>query len=599
MAIFFPSLENIYKLSVKPTEGEEHLLNFLKDNLDDTYEIYFQSFINGDRPDVVLMRRDSGVMIIEVKDWDFSSDFYSGENKYFSKSKKNPLDQVFSYKNNLFNLHIKTLLYMKLNNPTIFNIISCVIYFHNAKKRDIQIFETKRNYNTKNVELINRDSLTSEYFSKILSDKWLNRKSKYFDETLYESFKRYLQPPLHTIEQGSIIDLLPKQKELINSRPTQQKIKGVAGSGKTLILARRAVNAHKRTKNKVLILTFNVSLKNYIHNKINEVRDEFYWDNFHIINFHQFFKAEANNYSLKIRNINEDYINESFFEDCKHKIPKYETILIDEVQDYKIEWLNIIKKYFLAENGEFVLFGDEKQNIYKRDLEKNKNIRTNIVGRWNELNESFRLHTKIANIATNFQKYFFLDKYELDKIKIAYYQTFNDDTNPHFEYYFLPSNNMEYIFSNIIEIIIKLKLHPNDIGILSTKTETIRDLDFLIRSERNEKTEMMCETKEESESFTEKGTDKLNIVRRNKKSNFWMNPGTIKLSTIHSFKGWEIHTLFLIIEEYPEKEGFYDKKISSDELIYTGITRCKYNLIIFNIENIQYDMFFKTIAQKW
>jgi superfamily I DNA/RNA helicase len=121
----------------------------------------------------------------------------------------------------------------------------------------------------------------------------------------------------------------------------------------------------------------------------------------------------------------------------------------------------------------------------------------------------------------------------------------------------------------------------------------------LIRSERNEKTEMMCETKEESESFTEKGTDKLNIVRRNKKSNFWMNPGTIKLSTIHSFKGWEIHTLFLIIEEYPEKEGFYDKKISLDELIYTGITRCKYNLIIFNIENIQYDMFFKTIAQKW
>jgi superfamily I DNA/RNA helicase len=187
----------------------------------------------------------------------------------------------------------------------------------------------------------------------------------------------------------------------------------------------------------------------------------------------------------------------------------------------------------------------------------------------------------------------------LDKIKIAYYQTFNDDTNPHFEYYFLPSNNMDYIFSNIIEIIIKLKLHPDDIGILSTKTETIRDLDFLIRSERNEETEMMCETKEESESFTEKGTDKIDIVRRNKKSNFWMNPGTIKLSTIHSFKGWEIHTLFLIIEEYPEKEGFFDKKISLDELIYTGITRCKYNLIIFNIENIRYDMFFKTIAQKW
>ena len=80
------------------------------------------------------MRRDSGVMIIEVKDWNLRSGFYDDDNKCLLN--KNPIDQVFSYKNNLFNLHIKTLLDMKLNNPMAFKIVSCVVYFHNADKQN-------------------------------------------------------------------------------------------------------------------------------------------------------------------------------------------------------------------------------------------------------------------------------------------------------------------------------------------------------------------------------------------------------------------------------------------------------------------------------
>ena len=590
MAIFDPSLEIINKFNVKPTDGEEHLLKFLQRNLDDTYEIYFQPFLNGDRPDIVIMRRDSGVMIIEVKDWNLRSDFYDDDNKCLLN--KNPIDQVFSYKNNLFDLHIKTLLDMKLNNPMAFKIVSCVVYFHNANKQKLHIFESKRNHNTKDVELIDSDSLTNDYFSKILSDKWLDRKSIYFDESLYNNFKRYFQPPLHTIEQGSAINLSKRQKELIISRPKKhQKIKGVAGSGKTLILARRAVNAHKRTKGKILILTFNITLKNYIHDKISEVREEFNWKNFYITNYHHFFKSEANNYGLKH---NCDFENESFFENYKHEIPKYEAIFIDEVQDYKLEWLNIIKKYFLAENGEYVLFGDEKQNIYKRDLENDKSVKTNIKGAWNKLNESFRLNDEIASIARNFQKSFFSNKYNFDDINLVY-ENFNIDHTPHFEYIFLPSYSEDTIFNNIIEITMQLKLHPNDICILSTERETIKDLDFLIRREKNEKTEIMCESKEIFELL--KGMEpKLEKIRRNKKYNFWMNPGIMKLSTIHSFKGWETHTLFLIIEKYPENGAH--SLWNLDELIYTGITRCRLNLIVINVGNTKYDEFFKQIVQK-
>lgn len=66
-----------------------------------------------------------------------------------------------------------------------------------------------------------------------------------------------------------------------------------------------------------------------------------------------------------------------------------------------------------------------------------------------------------------------------------------------------------------------------------------------------------------------------------------MKSGTVKLSTIHSFKGWEINTLILIIEaDNTDKE-------TNAEIIYTGLTRARNNLIVFNLSNLQYDKFFR------
>ena len=70
MAKFIPSIEKIQQFRTQPTEGEWYLLRFLERTLDDSFEVYFNPFLNGDRPDVVIMRRGGGVMIIEVKDWD-------------------------------------------------------------------------------------------------------------------------------------------------------------------------------------------------------------------------------------------------------------------------------------------------------------------------------------------------------------------------------------------------------------------------------------------------------------------------------------------------------------------------------------------------
>ena len=73
MATFYPSIETIIKLKVPPTEGERTLLDFLGRMLDDSYEVYFNPYLNGDRPDVLIMREGNGVLVIEVKDWNLDN----------------------------------------------------------------------------------------------------------------------------------------------------------------------------------------------------------------------------------------------------------------------------------------------------------------------------------------------------------------------------------------------------------------------------------------------------------------------------------------------------------------------------------------------
>lgn len=67
MAIFYPTIEKINQFKVQPTAGERALLGFLERTLDNSFEVYFNPFLNGDRPDVIIMRKGYGVMVIEVK----------------------------------------------------------------------------------------------------------------------------------------------------------------------------------------------------------------------------------------------------------------------------------------------------------------------------------------------------------------------------------------------------------------------------------------------------------------------------------------------------------------------------------------------------
>lgn len=604
MAKLFPPLAQCNQLKVKPTPGELHLLGLLNNYLDDTYEVYFQPYLNGDNPDIIVLRENSGVMVIEVKDWHLEHYQLSPKKHWQLKNisnpfgrpqlVKSPIQQVYEYKENLYNLHIESLLEKRIKNPKYLSVVTCAVYFHHAAKAALDDFLTRDFQNDQpylkyltHFELLGFDSLNEINFKSILKKRWMDRQSYLFDEGLYKSFRRYLIPPLHTTEQGTRINYTDEQERVIQSRAgVQQKIKGVAGSGKTLTLAKRAVNAHLRHRGEVLILTFNISLRNYIHDKISEVRENFEWKHFTILHYHQFIKAHNNNIG---------FVKTDDDEDLRTGGKTYDTVIIDEIQDYQKDWVQNVRS-LLSPTGEYVVFGDEKQNIYQRLLEDKKPF-TGIGGQWNILKKSFRVTVDIGNLATAFQRHFFTDKYEFDEI--IFQRSLFDLSLIH--YHHLDSGGVEQILKIYKDTIITHQIHDNDVCLQACKVEILRGIDHQIRTVMHQRTNTMFETLEVYDKLKADFTGaegkvdearlkkELDAIRRNKKFNFWMNSGTTKLSTIHSFKGWEVPTLFLIIEGIDAGDA---DDFTSDELIYTAITRCRQNLVIINLSNPRYHAFF-------
>jgi|694.fasta_scaffold34784_2 hypothetical protein len=634
MAILNPDIDTIQRLRQKPTEGELHLLRFLNENLDDSFEVFFQPYLNGDMPDIIIMREGSGVYIIEVKDYNLNiysrgpSNWYVETGGIKKQEIPSPIKQVLKYKENLYNLHIEGLLEKKIKDFKYLSIVTCALYFHKETTENIKSFVEQKSTEKDHekylkfisyMDFFGFDQLKQDIFKKMLSARRMDKKSYLFNDQLYNSFKRYLNPPTHVTEQGIEIQYNSEQSIILGLDPSLPvKIKGVAGCGKTMVLSKRAVMAHKRHNDNVLILTFNISLKNFIHDKISQIRENYSWSAFHINHYHGFFKSQVINLELTISGIG-SWSDKSFFEPVKDKIKKYRTIIIDEIQDFEKEWILILRNYFLAENGEILFFGDEKQNIYSRLMEEGKPY-TGVKGAWRKMSFSYRMANNIARISTLFQKHFFVGKYELDEIilKQSQIDIFEEIDKPVLKYFNI-SGNKEPVKAIVkaYKIFAEEKsIHNNDIVILCSKVRYLREVDFEVRL-KNIKTNVMFESVEllkelclsqnlEYQEFLEiesrrgqindkekyakywKIIEDVDDIRRNKKLHYYPNPGTLKLSTTHSFKGWESHTLILIIDEEEDENNAF----TNHELIYTSLTRCRVNLIVINFGNIQYDQFF-------
>jgi superfamily I DNA/RNA helicase len=640
MAVLIPSREVVDKAKQKPTEGEIALLEFLAVYFGDHVEVYFQPCFNGDRPDIVLMSPKLGVIIIEVKDWSLESYSIDFDNKWsvkiINQRVKSPFQQVYAYKKNFFDMHVNGLLEKCLKSPRFFRIIKTYVYFHRAtkqqisslyephlarlqeqsrrntddftfKKIDFGAHEKSRKWIEKKKSQFERDmsfSLYGEKLKKISSP--IAAKEIIFDEAVYTEFKRLLNPPFHYASEGKIPSYSNKQSRLIKSATnSRSKICGLAGSGKTVVLAGRAVNAYKRHTGRILILTYNITLCSYIHDRISAVREDFPWSKFDINNYHRFMTIALNNAEIeveipeelqydgpdeavgrKIARKRDQFLEKSYYSNLnifdKTKVErKYETILIDEIQDYRPDWIKIIRSFFLEEGGEMLLFGDEKQNIYKRALDSDR--RSKVVegfGAWVKLTKSYRYkeQSAIISLVDAFQKNFLLQNYELDEDEAFQLNLLGIGIHAHGNF---DRNNLNKIAEEVIRIAKKYHIHPNDISVISSQEILLRDLDHVFRTSELHSERTLCSFPTFEVAKHPKYSRHYQKISAAKKKGFNLNSGVMKLSSTHSFKGFESPFIFLLV----------DNK-DSPEMVFTGLTRAKENIVVYLEAGSPYFEFF-------
>ena len=569
--------------------------------------MYIDAIINEVSVDFIIVRPNKGILLLNVFEENLNECTLSEDKKEINvhgKLYQSPIDLIslcqLSIKDGIEELLIST-----IKDSRNFSLIKKAVVFSENSIDEIKEFFGYENNPFNFTYIFGREIIKNRNVSQNLyTTIGFLYNNNAFDDVVRRKLARIISPSWHSYQEGRI-DMQPigAQKQLSKSSITQQKISGVAGSGKTQVLAFRAINAMKRTGGDVLVLTYNITLANYLKFRLSEIREDFSWEKIDIYPYHQFFRIRAAECKLHVEF--GSYQDETFFDNSpNHK--KYSAIFVDEVQDYTTEWLRIVMRNFLLEsNGELVVFGDPKQNVYQRPLDTNGDIRLGIIGgQWNRQLTTSRRFTnpRLANLATAFQTQF-MANLPIDDIAAenAMSNTFNFQILTYID--LRQNNSFESIVTNIINIISNDNNEAKDFVVLASSTKLLRNIDILYRQKTNEQTEITFISNEVLERLKQihqvddekvvnwKFNRDFEALERTRKQLFTTDKRCLKISTIQSFKGWESPSVIVILESDPTLHNTTFCPMSP-QTIYTAITRARENMYIINIGNDTYHDFF-------
>lgn len=171
-----------------------------------------------------------------------------------------------------------------------------------------------------------------------------------------------------------------------------QRIRGLAGSGKTIVLALKVAYLHSQNQDWKIAVTFHTrSLKGQFQSLINtfvieQTNEEPDWDNIHIINawgssgedrcgiYYNFCKDHGIEY-MDYRNARSTFgsgrefegVCEKALQEVKNFKPAYDAILIDEAQDFSPNFLLLCYEY-LKNPKRLVYAYDELQSLTNKSL---------------------------------------------------------------------------------------------------------------------------------------------------------------------------------------------------------------------------------------
>lgn len=588
--IVSPPVEAFSELRQPLTAGERAVFELFDRTLSPEWEIYIQPHLNGLRPDFVLLNPKVGIGVFEVKDWNLDAmHYFVGTDRYempvliaerggerFSMQSENPILKVRLYKQSIYDLYCP-----RLEQNAGFGAISAGVIFPFAERS--RVFALMRPFMSdeeagqyaKYHPVSGRREIEAGNLRAIFPEAF-RQHSRLMTEALAKDLRGWLVEPDFAATQREPLILDANQKNFVTTWPASgyRRIKGPAGSGKSLVLAARAAHRAKQGKT-VLIVTFNITLWHYLKDLVVRGLDQPHemrlirFDHFHMFCKRVCYEAGLGN---EYEWLFEQYESVGNKEDRNHifrvaipelartaletgRVRAVDTIMVDEGQDYEPEWWNILRKA-LSPGGEMLLVADATQDVYgtgKAWTDEAMNDMGFPSGRWAQLKMSYRLPALAKAYARDFVERFLpsptADKPDAEQVDLALEAC-------HLRWVQCPGDEGSEACVREIRLLMQ-----------QTGSKGLANADITYLTDDTRVGEDVVARLTKMNVRTVSTFDQDAMERRREKMGFYMGDARIKATTLHSFKGWESRLLVVYVSEFRSSE--------SRALIYAALTRLK------------------------
>ncbi|MDN4592529.1 3'-5' exonuclease [Polycladomyces subterraneus] len=615
------------KLPSTVTAGERLLFQVLRHFLPDDYIVYYEPDIQGVRPDFVLIGPDLGLVVLEVKDYTKNTLHRLNPDQWLIQTssglvvQKSPLKQAREYAFRIANLleRDKSLIQLegkykyRLKFPYGYGVVMTRLTRKHLYRHDLA--------DVLNPQLcLTRDDIDpqSESFSPTdLLDKIKNmfvasfrhaplsqrdiRTIRYhlFPEVRISAEYKPVRPlpgsqyALVELDDVKVMDL--QQENLAKQIGDKHRlIRGVAGSGKTLILASRAkILAESHPDWHILVLCFNIALARYIDQMIQyKLRENIVEhseksavpptpNNVRITvrHFHQWLKEIGISKDEQIPDVLKR------LEKGEGHFPMYDAVLIDEGQDFSSEWLKLVVKLLNPETMSLLIVEDRAQTVYSRQRNFAQDIGLSFRGRSRVLKKNYRNTAPIIQLAWDFYQTYGLDYHDQeDEVEV------------------IPPESSQ---------------RPGDPPIIHKASSLLEEMAWVAKQIERLHDDKRVPYEEIAVLYRYNFSRSYPIVRlllqhlkqrdipyywisesRDTKMNFNKDEAAVKICTIHSSKGLDFKAGFVVgIDSMP----FHNQEIGPAQeasLLYIGLTRARDYLFVSYSGDSAFTPYFDRLLQR-
>ena len=588
-----PPRDQFVTLPTRLTDGERRVIDLFDQKLAAEWEIYVQPHLNGLRPDIVLLHPSVGVAVFEVKDWDLGAmQYYAKEDgvgnralwacdqngKHFPRERDNPINKILLYKRELFELYCP-----RLDGKAGLAVISAGLVFTCSRRTEVsrvfrpfvQARDGMRNYR-RYYPISGSDDLASGDIDAIFPEG-KRTSSVVMNAEIADDLRGWLREPFFTQEQRRPPKLNTRQRIIERTRTTKRyrRIKGPAGSGKSVALAARAAWLASEGKH-VLVVCFNITLLNYLRDLTvryaaprSVIRQQV-----DFLSFHRWCKRICLDTGSKklydelwasssvgddldpdpvLRDELASLVMRLYREDADGSMPAYDAILVDEGQDFHVSWWQTLR-CALKPGGEMVLVADKTQDVYGTAAAWTDRVMegAGFAGKWRELKTSYRLPPVAVAAVRTFAEQFLTDheidvpevergdQMEMFPVELRWLQVLR------------PSDVLAACDSELRRMMTRLRGDTAIPDIIFLSDQVAFGREFIELQERK--------NVHVRHTFAEDWRES-----RRQKLAFRKGDARIKATTPHSFKGWEARQLIVFVESI---KGPRDRA-----LLYTALTR--------------------------